>query len=236
VVRLPDRFLKWNYYGRRRLIERLLREDPTDPTKLFLEFTRHTPVLCTAAPRSDGTVELNGKVVGVGYVLKREKMGSAIKALRDHLRATDEEYEAARGDREKLRRLYEEHSRRGLELLLRYLYLPPDEAEKAVDFEKLATVELAKRLPWSSKHTWRIVQRSKAACLVFFQPPSTSFEVRGTLSVHVDDEYHEFVTLAHDAYHYTPPEHRTDRPVYVIHVTEVYDNSPTRGGFGTRLA
>jgi len=235
-VRLPDKFLEWNFYGRRRLIERLLREGRINADRLLLEFMRHTPVLCTAAPRNYGTVELNGKVVGVGYVLKREKMGGAIKALREHLKATDEEYEAVREDGERLRRLYEEHSRRGLELLLRYLYLPPSEAEGAVDFEKLATVELAKRLPWSSKHTWRIVQKSKAACLVFFQPPSTSFEVRGILSVHVDDEYHEFVTLVHDAYHYTPPEHRVDRPVYVIHVTEVYDNSPTRGGFGTRLA
>ena len=153
MVRLPERFLEWNYYPRRRLLETLLRGDRVDTAKLLLEFMRHNPVLCTAAATERG-VEVNGKVVGVGYVLRRERLGEAIKAFREHLRTSDEAFEEARGSREALRRLYEEHSRRGIKLLLKYVYLPPDEAEEAVDFEKLASVELAKRLPWSSKHTW----------------------------------------------------------------------------------
>ncbi len=236
MVKLPDRFLEWNYYARRRLLERLLRGERVDSAKLFLEFTRHNPVLCTAAPRADGTVEVNGKVVGVGYVVRKERISETIEAFREHIRATDEKYEEAKDDPEKLRELRREHSLRGLRLLLRYVYLPKREAEKVIDFERLATIELAKRLPWSSKHTWRIVQKNKHACLVFFQPPSVSFEVRGILTIHDGDEYHELVTLIHDAYHYTPPEHRAGRPVYILNVTEVYDNSPSRSGFGTRLA
>jgi len=84
--------------------------------------------------------------------------------------------------------------------------------------------------------TWSIVQSSRAASLLFFQPPSVSFEVKGRLTVHMDDAVHKLVTLIHDAYHYTPPEHRSDRPVYVLHVEQVYDKSPTPSGFGRRLA
>jgi len=236
MVRLSDMFLEWNYYPRRRLIEEMLVGGKGSPEKLFLEFTRHNPVLCTAAVGEDGTIEVNGKVVGCGYVVKREVMSEVIKVFGEHLKTTDELYEEARGDKDKLREVYSEHSKRGAKLLLKYIYLPKGEAEGVVDFEKLATVELAKRIPWSSKHTWRIVQRSRRACLVFYQPPTISFEVRGEISIHLDDDYHRLVTLVHDAYHYTPPEHRSDRPVYILHVLEVYDNSASRSGFGRRLA
>jgi len=236
LVKLPEKFLKWNYYPRRRLAEQMLKGEIGDPSKFFLEFTRHNPVLCTAAVNSDGSIEVNGKVIGLGYVLKREILSEALKEFREHMKASDEVYEKVKGEKEAMRKLYEEHSVRGLKLMLKYVYKPENEAEKFVDFEKLATVELAKRLPWSSKHTWNIVQRSRNACLVFFQPPMISFEVRGIIDIHIDGEYHELVTLIHDAYHYTPPEHRRDRPVYIINVTEVYDNSPSRSGFGTKIA
>ena len=49
MARLPDRFLRWNYYPRRELVRRILAgEDGGD--KLLLKFTRHTPMLVTAAP------------------------------------------------------------------------------------------------------------------------------------------------------------------------------------------
>ncbi len=230
MVVLPRRFLEWNYYPRRRLIEEMLTgEARVSPEKLALEFTRHNPVLVTAAPL-DGGIRVNGKVVGCGYVVKPGYIGETVKAFEEHIAASDEAYEAARGDREALRRLYMEHAARGARLMLRYIYLPRGEAEERVDFEKLATVELA------MKETWRIVQKSRAASLVFFQPPTVSFEVKGTLTVHVGDEYHRLVTLIHDAYHYTPPEHRGERPVYILHVEEVYDKSATPTGFGRRIA
>ena len=233
---MPREFLDWNYYPRRRLIEDLIVRGESNLRKLLLETMRHNPVLCTAAVGRDGRVEVNGKVVGCGYVVKREFMKEVISALSEHLKASDEVYEKVRGYERGMRTLWMEHAKRGAAILLKYIYLPRGEAEKVVDFEKLATVELAKRLPWSSKRTWNIVQRSRAACLVFYQPPAVSFEVRGTLTIHFDDEYHRLVTLIHDAYHYTPPEKRADRPVYIIHVEAVYDNSPSQRGFGTRIA
>jgi len=230
MVALPPRFLEWNYYPRRRLIEEMLTgEARVSPEKLALEFTRHNPVLVTAAP-VEGGLRVNGKVVGCGYVVKPGYIGETVKAFEEHIAVSDEAYEAARGDREALRRLYMEHASRGARLLLRHIYLPRGEAEERVDFEKLATVELA------MKETWRLVQRSRAASLVFFQPPTVSFEVKGEISVHVGDDYHRLVTLIHDAYHYTPPERRGGRPVYLLHVGEVYDKSVTPGGFGRRIA
>lgn len=235
MVRLPNKFLEWNYYPRRRLVEKMLSGEQTRPEKFFLEFTRHNPALITAAV-IDGRLVVNGKIVGCGYVLKREFLGEAIRVFRQHIRESDEEYEKVAGDREALMRLYEKHAKRGAQLLLKHIYLPRGEADKYLDFEKLATVELAKRIPWSAKQTWRIVQHSNIASLLFFQPPSVSFEVKGRLTIHLDDDYHEFVTLVHDAYHYTPPSGRSDRPVYIIHVEEVFDKSPTRSGFGRKIA
>lgn len=236
MVKLPDEFLEWNYYARRKLLEKVARREPLSPETMYLVAARHNPVLCTAAPRDDGTVEVNGKVVGVGYVVKRDRLSEVIKALKEHVKAMDERYEELKRDEEELRKALQEYSVKGAKLLLEYVYLPPERATKEVDFEKLATVELAKRLPHSSKHTWGILQRSRKACLVFFQPPLISFEVRSTITIHEGDEYHEYVTLVHDAFHYTPLERRADRPVYIFHVEEVYDNSPTPRGFGRRIA
>ncbi len=230
MVRLPDRFLEWNYYPRRRLIQEMLVGGArVSPERLALEFTRHNPVLVTAAPLGGG-IRVNGKVVGCGYVPRRERIAEAVRAFEEHIRASDEAYEEARGDREALRKLYVEHAERGARLMLRHIYLPRGEAEGRVDFEKLATVELA------MKETWRLVQLNRTASLVFFQPPTVSFEVKGRLTVHVGDEYHRVVTLIHDAYHYTPPERRGERPVYILHVEEVYDKSATPSGFGKRIA
>ncbi|MCD6368319.1 MAG: hypothetical protein J7L38_00810 [Thermoproteales archaeon] len=235
MVLLPREFLEWNYFARRKLLEETLLGGIKDVNRFFLEFTRHNPVLCTAAIGEDGVIEVNGKVVGIGYVVKEKYLGEVIREFEEHLRATDEKYVECRGDKVKLNELYKEHSRRGLKLLLKNIYLEREKAEEKMDFEKLATIELALRIPHSSKHTWNLVKKSSKACLVFFQPPSVSFEIKGEISIHLDDKYHKYVNLVHDAYHYTPPEKRGNRPVYIFHVSEIYDNSPTPRGFGRKI-
>jgi hypothetical protein len=43
--------------------------------------------------------------------------------------------------------------------------------------------------------------------------------------------------LVHDSFHYAPTkETRRKRPVYVVNVHEVYDNSPSPTRFGKRIA
>ncbi|MEZ0345320.1 MAG: hypothetical protein ABWK01_02055 [Infirmifilum sp.] len=233
MVRLPQEFISWNYKARRSLIKNLRSGGHFDPYRLQLEFTRHNPVLCTAAPREDGTMEVNGKVIGIGYVLKKEYLSEAVARLEDHVRTTDEELAANPEDKD---RILARHADRGVDLLLDLLYLPDDVADERVDFQKLASLELALRIPHSSKHTWSIVQRSGKASLVFYQPPATSFEVRCSVSIHENDIYHRFVSLVHDTFHYTPPEARARRPAYLFHVEEVYNNSASPAGFGRRLA
>ncbi|RLE73367.1 MAG: hypothetical protein DRJ37_00375 [Thermoprotei archaeon] len=232
---LPEEFLNWNYYARRRLLEKVLKSEIRGGPEFFLEFTRHNPVLCTAAVDEHGVVEVNGKVVGVGYVVKEEYLKEHTRIFEKHLKETGERYEEVKHDETALKQLYREHAERGLNLLLKYIYLEPGKTVEVMDFEKLSSIELAKRLPHSSKHTWNLLQRNRNACLVFFQPPSISYEIKVRVSIHLDDLYHCFVTLIHDAYHYTPPQHREDRPVYIFHVLEVYDNSPTASGFGRRI-
>ncbi|PLJ77005.1 hypothetical protein [Infirmifilum sp. SLHALR2] len=234
MARLPESFLEWNYYARRNLLLQLVEGQRLSPEKFFLEFTRHNPALVTATCAS-GEVKVNAKIVGCGYVPREEYADEVTRKLEEHVKLSDEKYLQASGDKETLRRLYEEHSLRGARLLLQLVYHPRGVAEKCMDFEKLATVELAKRVRDRPHQTWSIVQSSRAASLLFFQPPSVSFEVKGKLTVHLDDAVHKLVTLIHDAYHYTPPEHRSDRPVYVLHVEQVYDKSPTPSGFGRRL-
>ncbi|QOJ79135.1 hypothetical protein IG193_01330 [Infirmifilum lucidum] len=235
MARLPDVFLEWNYYARRALLQQFIDGVKVDPERFFLEFTRHNPALVTAAC-INGEIVLNAKIVGCGYVPREEYAMDVVRRLEEHLKLSDEEYSRAYGDGEKLRRLYEEHSLRGAKLLLQLVYHPRGVAEKYIDFEKLATVELAKRLRDRPRQTWNIVQHSRTASLLFFQPPSISFEVKGKITIHTDDIYHRLVTLIHDAYHYTPPEGRGDRPVYILHVEQVYDKSPTKSGFGRRIA
>ena len=120
---------------------------------------------------------------------------------------------------------------------MEYLYLPRKEAYVRLDFTKMSTMELAKNKPWSSKHTWKIVQTSKSACLLFYRPPHISFELHGHLDIHTKGTYCEFVGAVHDAFHYVPAEkRRADRPVYIFNVEEVYDNSPAPNAYGTRIA
>jgi len=106
-----------------------------------------------------------------------------------------------------------------------------------VDFGKMSTIELALSRPHSSKHTWQIVQHNLSACLLFYQPPSISFEVRGKIEIHENDSYSTFVNLVHDSFHYTrSKETRKNRPVYIVTVDEVYDNGPSPTQFGKRIA
>jgi hypothetical protein len=237
VVELPPRFLRWNYFFRREHIESFLKgRHERDMNLFFLESTRHNPALCTAFVKPDGTIFVNAKIVGIGYVLKEKLLPTATQALRKHIKLGDRLFSEAQTSEEK-REVMSEYQRKGVLLLLKHLYLKPEEAKRKVDFTKLSTMELAKNKPHSSKHTWTIVQKNKTACLLFYRPPNISFEIRGWLDIHEKGDYNEFVNAVHDAFHYVSPEKRqTERPVYIFNVEEVYDNSPTPKGYGTKIA
>ena len=234
MARLPEVFLEWNYYARRALLQEIVDGKRMSPERLLLDSTRHNPTLITAAC-VNGEVVLDARIVGISYVLREEYVAEAIRRLEEHLKMTDEEYLRASGDRDRLRRLYEEHRMRGVKLLLELVFHPRGVAEKYIDFEKLAIIEEpANRFRDRSMQTRSIVQAGSTASLIFFQPPGTSFEVKGKLTIHTDDTIHRLVTLIQDAYHYTPPEERGERPVYLLHVEQVYDKSFTPAGYERR--
>jgi hypothetical protein len=238
VVQLPEIFLEWNYYPRRESAEHFLEgKHEKDMAKFFLDSTRHNPALCTASQRSDGSLFVNAKIVGAGYVLKREYLSAAMRAFNEHLETGDKLFHEAGTSKLRLNEAMKRYQHDAMLLLMEHLYLPRKEAHVRLDFTKMSTMELAKNKPWSSKHTWEIVQTNRNACLLFYRPPTISFELHGHLDIHTKGAYYEFVIAVHDAFHYVPAEkRRTDRPVYIFNVEEVYDNSPTPTAYGTRIA
>jgi hypothetical protein len=204
--------------------------------RFFLESTRHNPALCTAFMEPDGTIYVNAKIVGIGYVLKEKFLKEATNDLYRHIKAGDQLFSGAR-TKEQKREALRKYQRNGMLLLLKHLYLEPEEARRRVDFTKMSTIELALGKPHSSKHTWNIVQRNPTACLLFYRPPAISFELHGWLDIHRNGAYYEFVNAIHDSFHYVSPEKRQiERPVYIFNVEEVYNNSPTPKGYGTKIA
>jgi len=236
VVKLPQKFLSWNYVGRRESAKAFIEgRHGQDMSLFFLESTRHNPALCTAFQKPDGAVFVNAKIVGAGYVLKSEYLPEATRAFHQHLEFGDSLFSTAKTSKEK-KEATEKYQRNSMQTLLEHLYLEPEEARRRVDFTKMSTIELAKSKPYSSKHTWKIVQKNRTACLLFYRPPNLSFELRGWLDIHESGLYYDFVNAVHDAFHYSPPEKRQiERPVYIFNMEEVYDNSPTRGAFGTKI-
>jgi hypothetical protein len=238
MTMLPEKFIQWNYFPRVKSLKEMIQQGPMrDMSRFFLESTRHNPALCTAFEREDGSVSVNAKIVGIGYVVKDKYLNDATNALAEHIKYGDELFRDAK-DQGQTNEAVREYQRRGVSLLLEHLcFEDPKKAEEHVDFNRMSTSELALSKPHSSKHTWQVVQHNLNACLLFYQPPSVSFEIRGRIEIHENDVYHEFVNLVHDSFHYEPPETRKERrPVYIFRVEEVYDNSTTPTGFGTRIA
>ncbi|HOO96782.1 MAG TPA: hypothetical protein PKV16_05610 [Caldisericia bacterium] len=168
---MPDKFFKWAFEGRAKLVESM-RGGNINPDKMFIEFTRHTPVMITNGPAG-----LNGSVKGFGFAPVEEYLDECIEALEEHTKSGDTGYES-----------------RGIGLLLDIFYSP--DVWNRVDKERLFSLELAK------KHTWEnITEGSTETTLVYYQPPAVSFELRGKIDVAVSGKYFKFVNLMHDAYH-----------------------------------
>ncbi len=143
-----------------------------------------------------GEAGANGSIKGIGFIHREEFLSETIGKLR-----------------EELRRPY--NPRRALEFLLNEIYV-----REKIDFTKFVSLELAKR------HTWRnVTSGSREATILFFTPPSTSYEVRCEVEVHEDDEVWEYTNAVHDTFH-RPDKPRDWRktPAYLFKIREIYDN------------
>ena len=47
--------------------------------------------------------------------------------------------------------------------------------------------------------------------------------------------YQQFINAQHDVYHTPDTSIWLTRPAYLFHIEEIYDNSASRDGFGTKM-
>ncbi|RKY99918.1 MAG: hypothetical protein DRQ10_05235 [Candidatus Hydrothermota bacterium] len=205
-VGIPDRFVQWVYRERAALIRSILKGERIDHNRFYLEFTRHNPAIITY-----GSAGLNGSIKGVGFIPKPEYLEQVFNEFYEHI----------------LKGRRPGYPREGLKLLVKHLYA--EDAEQRIDLTKFVSLELAK------KHTWTNLHESSKATLLFFQPPSISFEVRCRVEIHEGDLIHKYVNAQHDVYHMPHVERWPDRPAYVFIIEEIFDNSDSEEGFGTKI-
>jgi hypothetical protein len=204
---IPEAFLNWAYGGRAALIRRQAEGERVAPHEIFLGFTRHNPAVVSYGPAG-----LNASIKGVGYVPKAEYVQETLDAYLEHIE---------RGWRDG-------YSEEGLRLLMRLLY--GDGCQERIDFTRLGSLELARH------HTWDNLRANPSVTLLFYQPPSVSFEVRGRAEIHeAGSIYHRLINAQHDIYHQPHPEGWPKRAAYLFAIEEIYDNSATREGFGKRI-
>lgn len=156
----------------------------------------------TPAIATYGSAGLNASVKGVGFIHKEKYLGETIETLRESMKVRRSQMEA-------------------LKFLLEHIY----QREK-IDFTRLTSIELAR------KHTWTNINKNPFATLIFYHPPTISYELRCKVKIHLNDVIHEFVNRIHDLYHGGKPQINkwNERPVYVFHIQEIYDNSPMKMG------
>jgi len=156
----------------------------------------------TPAIATHGSAGLNASVKGIGFIYEDKYLPETLEILREYMKEKRSQVEA-------------------LKFLLEHIYL-----REKIDFTKLTSIELA------HKHTWTNVNENPIATIIFYYPPTISYEVRCKVKIHSNDEIHEFVNRMHDLYHSGKPQKESwsKRPVYVFHIQEIYDNSPMKMG------
>jgi hypothetical protein len=219
-MRLPDEFLRPFYHAHRKWLLELV-EKEQGVHKVFLELTRVHPCVITY-----GSEEYpNGAIKSVGFVPKKEYLEQTIKAYRDFVLQRWDKIRAQKpvGYEGSGWRLLAPRDQQveAWKLMLREIYLEPEEAERKIDFTKLATLE------GFYTHTWSNVKKNNKACLLYWLPPSISFEIRCTVEIHEDGPYKEFLNLAACLTHGENPSKWKIQPAYIFNVETVFDNSIT---------
>ena len=155
----------------------------------------------TPAIVSCGPAGLNASIKGIGFVVKERYLEETTERLISYIKGK------------------KWNMREAAELLLNEVYV-----EEKIDFTLLSTVELARR------HTYMNIKRNRFATILFFMPPSTSYEVRCEVKLYEDGIYHRYVNAVHDVFHF--PGHRdwSKTPVYIFKIREIYDNDPEKMG------
>jgi len=207
TAEIPEAFIQWAYRGRAKLIQRQASGEKVPRHEIFLGFARHNPAVVSYSPAG-----LNASIKGVGYIPQQQYLQEYLDAYIEHIN---------HGWRDG-------YSDQGLQLLVRMPYGPG--CEKRIDFTGLGSLELAR------DHSYTNFKTNDTVTLLFYEPPVISFEIRGKARIYEPGTlYHRLSNAHHDVYHRPHPERWAERPAYVLTIEEMFDNSASKKGFGTRL-
>lgn len=214
TVKTAESFFRWAFNTRANTVKQLHEGKEMSRDKVFLSFCSHNPALV-----SHGPAGLNASIKGVGFVPKPEYLEEVLEAYIKHIDAYDGDDKA--------------HSERGLKLLVEEMYDP--EMHYRVDFTRVGSLEMAK------DHSWDNLRANPGATLLYYQPPMISYELRGQIRIFDEAEsgkreiYQQFINAQHDVYHRPDKTRWLKYPAYVFDIEEIFDNSASREGFGTKL-
>ena len=213
--RTAESFFNWAFKQRGKTVIDIMNGVKYTPEKMFLSFCSHDPAFV-----SNGSEGLNASIKGIGFVPKPEYLEETLAAYMEHIKSyvpgEDKEY-----------------SDRGLKLLVKYMYSP--EAQQRMDFTCIGSLEMAK------KHSYQNYKENDEATIIFYQPPVISYELRGKMEIHDENDsgkreiYQQIINAQHDVYHAPNMERWTRRPAYIFRIEEIFDNSASKQGFGTKL-
>lgn len=159
----------------------------------------------TPAMVTFGVDGLNASIKGFGFVPKLEIIGQITSRLNQAITTDDPN---------------------SLQILYDNIY--SDTAVKQIDVKYLISLELA------YKHTYKNVsEKGKTLCtLLYYMPPAVSYELRGEVALHVNDEYSQFANAVHDIYHRPQGVKKPDM-AYLFEIKEIFDNSVK--SFGNKI-
>jgi hypothetical protein len=219
MTQLTDDFLSYLYYGIREEYLERVKGEGKPLSEVFLGLTRNNPAVITC----DKDGKPNGSIKSVGFILKDKFLEDAIRDYEAFLNWRWEKIKEKMGaDYEGSGWLYSPYPDfivPGLNQSLKHLYLPKEEAEKKIDFEKLGTLE------GFFKKTWENVQGNKKVAIVYYYPPGTHFQVNCTIEIQKAGLLREFINRAACVAHGENPAKWAKRPAYIFHVEEVIDKS-----------
>jgi len=213
-VTLPDPFMEWNLAARREVLESIGRMmaggEGSGPS---LAGPHNAAMATYSALRRDSNLTINNAYKGMGLCPERGKIGGYI----EHMQATVDS--ASMPERlEFLGQLYSDKAN--------------------FDLTRLVSLELYST-PDFETHTFLNLMENPATSLVFLD--SMSYEVRG-LGELVDPGDSEALQYSRDIMTYTNLAHSYFHgafprlfPAIIIHITEIFDNSPGTG-LGVRVA
>ncbi len=155
----------------------------------------------TPAVVSSGPGGLNASIKGVGVVHREEFLPDTLQKIEAYLK---------------------EHPRpaprTSTGFLLDEIYVP-----EKVDPTRISTIELARR------HTYQNLKDGGAATLLFYEPPSVTYELRCTARCFHEGLLFRFVNGLHDVFHGRRDDW-SHTPVYIFTIAEIYDNHPKKMG------